>query len=88
MSDDPHEITPIPDEARVPAQNTATIHDNERTRKAVISPDGKVENIIVAANDYTMPGRIIVNAGDAEIGWLYINGVLMPPAQPANQPDA
>jgi hypothetical protein len=55
-----------------------TVHDNERVRKAVIE-NGKVANIIIAAADWGPEGMMLVDAGEAEIGWLYANGVLVPP---------
>lgn len=56
------------------------VHDNERLRKAVIA-GGKVVNIIVCAADFAPEGMVLVDAGDAEIGWLYQDGALTPAAE-------
>jgi hypothetical protein len=55
-----------------------TIHDNERLRKAVVA-DGVVVNVIVCAADFAIPGALLVDAGDAQIGWLHRDGALAPP---------
>ena len=55
------------------------IHDNERKRMAMIE-DGRVTNIIICAADWAPEGMTLVDAGEAEIGWLYLDGVLTPPA--------
>lgn len=55
-------------------------------RYAVI--DGTiVENIIEAEEDFDLPGKILVPAGDgADIGGTYENGVFTPPAPRPPQP--
>lgn len=55
------------------------IHDNERVRKAVIE-DGRVVNVIICAADWAPEGMMLVDAGEAEIGWLYSDGTLTQPA--------
>lgn len=50
-------------------------------RMAVI--DGTaVINVIEAAEDFEIPGKALVPAGEAAIGWTYVDGTLSPPAPP------
>ena len=49
-------------------------------RRAVINESGEVENVIEADDSFVLPGKRIVDAGDAGPGWLEDeNGVLVPP---------
>lgn len=54
------------------------VHDNGRLRKAVIEGDAVV-NIIICAADFELPGKLLVDAGDADIGWRLVDGALVPP---------
>ena len=52
-------------------------------RRAVINEFGEVENVIEADDSFVLPGKRIVDAGDAGTGWLEDeNGVLVPPPDP------
>lgn len=54
------------------------IHDEGRIRKAVIV-DGVVTNVIICGPDFAPPNTILMDAGEAERGWLLSDGVLIPP---------
>jgi hypothetical protein len=49
-------------------------------RKAVIDNETKiVENIILAVTNFTLPGKTVVDAEDAEIGDSYIDKKFVKP---------
>lgn len=48
------------------------------TRRAIIE-NGIVTNVIEAGPDFEIPGKQIVDAGDAGIGWSYSGGVFTAP---------
>lgn len=50
--------------------------------RAVIGAGGVVENIILAGPDFSLPGIVIVPAGDAQIGWAWDGSRLSPPTPP------
>lgn len=52
------------------------------TKFAVIE-NGIVENVIAADDDFSIPGKILVPAGGAGVGWLWDGAVFSPPAPPS-----
>ncbi len=56
-------------------------------RKAVINESGEVENVIEADDDFKIPGKRIIDAGNAGPGWLEDeNGALIPPPDVIKEP--
>ena len=56
-------------------------------RKAVINESGEVENVILADDDFKIPGKKLVDAGDAGPGWLEDEtGKLVPPPEIVKEP--
>lgn len=52
-------------------------------RKAVINSEGIVENVIVADYGFVLPGKRLVDAGDAGPGWIeQADGTLIAPEPP------
>jgi len=48
-------------------------------RIAVITPDGLVENVIIAEADFAIEGRTLVPTDEAGPGWTYDGATFSPP---------
>jgi hypothetical protein len=58
------------------------------TRKAVVRPDGLVENVIEAGEDFTLDGRSLVDSDTASPGDTWDGSQFITPPQVASPPTA